>query len=143
MWKGQVLLLLNSHAETIDLLTDWFGALGAGVHHARTADLCGNPDHARTVVETIKPTVVLFDLAVPYARNWHCFQHVASSGVFGATPIILTTANKQALDQLVGPTEAFEIVGTPHDLWKLQDLVEWRLARHAHAMRSSAPHRDS
>jgi hypothetical protein len=88
MWEDQVLLLLNSHTETIDLLTDWFGALGA-------------------------------------------------------TPIVLTTVNKQALDQLVGPTEAFEIVGTPHDLWKLQDLVEWRLASHAHATRSSAPHRDS
>jgi hypothetical protein len=60
-----------------------------------------------------------------------------------ATPIILTTVNKQALDQLVGPTEAFEIVGTLHDLWKLQDLVEWRLASHAHAMRSSPPPRDS
>ena len=56
---------------------------------------------------------------------------------------MLTTVNKQALDQLVGPTEAFEIVGTPHDLWKLQDLVEWRLASPAHAMRSSPPPRDS
>src|SRR5688500_10984581 len=88
MWEGQVLLLLNSHSDTIDLLTDWFSALGARVHHARTADLCGNPDQARSLVETVKPTVVLFDLAIPYARNWHCFQHVANSGVFAATPIV-------------------------------------------------------
>ena len=42
--------------------------------------------------------------------------------------MILTTVNARALDQVVGRTDAFEIIGTPHDLWHLQDLIEWRLA---------------
>jgi CheY-like chemotaxis protein len=137
MWEDVVLLLLNSHSDTIDLLTDWFGALGATVHHARTADLCAGLDQARAMVETIRPTVVLFDLAIPYERHWHCFQHIANAGVFGAVPIVLTTVNKDALESLVGPTHAFEIVGTPHDLRKRQDLVEWRLGGRARVARSS------
>jgi CheY-like chemotaxis protein len=137
VWEEHVLLVLNSHPETVELLTDWFAALGATVHYGRTSELCGNAAAARDIVESTRPTVVLFDLAVPYARNWQCFQHVANSGLFGATPIVLTTVNARALDELVGPTHAFEIIGTPHDLWKLQDLIEWRLAGHAQAPRPS------
>lgn len=121
-------MVLNSHADTIELLADWFGAQGAVVHHARSLELCRNLEEARSLLTTVRPDVVLFDLAVPYDLNWRCFQRLVDARIFGSVPIVLTTANRRALDQLVGPTDAFEIIGTPHDLWRLQDLIEWRLA---------------
>jgi len=127
-FNGITLLLLNSNTDTIELLTDWFGALGAIVHHARSLDLCVRLDDARKLVETIDPDAILFDLAVPYDRNWTCFQRLQTIGLFDAIPVILTTVNRRALDHIVGPKEAFEVLGTPNDLWKLQDLVQWRIA---------------
>jgi CheY-like chemotaxis protein len=126
-WEGLTLLLLNGHSDTIQLLSDWFGALGAIVHHSRTLDLCGNLDTGGTMLQTLRPDAILFDLAVPYERNWECFKRLQSIGLFGDIPIILTTVNRAALERLVGPTDSFEIIGTPHDLWQLQDLVEWRI----------------
>lgn len=126
-WEGVTLLLLNSQPDTITLLSDWFGALGASVHHLKTLELCHRLDESRALINTIHPDVVLFDLSIPYAQNWQCLQHVTAAGLFGSTPVILTTTNRRALDQIVGQTDAFEIIGTPHDLWRLQELVEWRV----------------
>lgn len=127
-WEGVTLLLLNSQPDTITLLSDWFGALGASVHHLKTLELCHRLEESRSLINTIHADVVLFDLSIPYAQNWQCFKHVNEAGLFGATPVILTTTNRRALDQIIGPTEAFELIGTPHDLWRLQELVEWRVA---------------
>lgn len=135
MPAGTTLLLLNSHQDTIDLLSDWFAAQGAIVHYARTLELCRQSDKARALLEAIRPHVILFDLAVPYRQNWECLQRMMAAHAFDAIPVILTTANRRALDELVGPTDAFEILGTPHDLWQLQDLIEWRLAG-GHAVRA-------
>jgi CheY-like chemotaxis protein len=134
-WEGVTLLLLNGHADTIQLLADWFGALGATVHHGHTLDLCTDTETGRRMIETVRPKVILFDLAVPYERNWQCLQRLQAMGMFGAIPVVLTTVNARALERLVGPTEAFEVIGTPHDLWQLQDLVEWRIS----GKRSEAP----
>jgi len=127
-WEGITLLLLNSQPDTITLLSDWFGALGATVHHLKSLELCHRIEESRTLLNTIRPDVILFDLSIPYSQNWECFKHLTEVGLFGASPVILTTTNRRALDQIVGATDAFEVIGTPHDLWHLQELVGWRVA---------------
>jgi CheY-like chemotaxis protein len=112
--EGTTLLLLNSQPDTIALLSDLFGALGASMHHLKTLDLCRRLEESRTLINTIRPDVVLFDLSLPYAQNWQCLNNVNEAGLFGSTPLILTTTNRRALDQIVGPTDAFEIVGTDY-----------------------------
>jgi CheY-like chemotaxis protein len=126
-WQDVSLLLLNSQPDTIALLSDWFGALGATVHHFRTLDLCRRLEEAPALLEDIRPDVILFDLSIPYAQTWQCFRKVSEAGLFGQIPLVLTTTNRSALDQIVGPTDAFEIIGTPHDLWRLQEVIEWRV----------------
>ena len=128
MTAGLTILLLNSHPDTLELLTDWFGAQGATVHQARTSEMCRRHDEARALLDLMKPNVILFDLAIPYRQNWECLQRLIQSGLFGSIPVVLTTPNRRALDQLVGDTGAFEVIGTPHDLWRLQELIEWRVA---------------
>lgn len=127
-WDNVTILLLNSQADTITLLTDWFGALGASVHHLRGLDLCHHIGESRQLLNTIRPDVVLFDLSIPYEQNWLCFKYLSEIALFGATPMMLTTTNRRAVDEIVGPTDAFELVGTPHDLWHLQELVECRVS---------------
>jgi CheY-like chemotaxis protein len=128
MWKGRTILLLNSHADAIELISDWFGALGAVVQHARTVSLCEDLAYARTMLEMSRPDAILFDLAVPYDQNWRCLRKLVAVGLFDDIPLVLTTVNRRALESIVGPTDAFEIIGTPHDLWRLQDVVDWHIA---------------
>ena len=62
------------------------------------------------------PTVVLWDIALPYEDNWRYVQAVRARDIMADCPLVLTTTNKRALDSLVGPTEVIEIVGKPFDL---------------------------
>ena len=126
-WDGVTLLLLNNQPDTVTLLSDWFGALGASVHDLRALDLCHHVDESRQLLNTIRPDVVLFDLSIPYEQSWLCFKYLSEIALFGPAPMILTTTNRRAVDQIIGSTDAFEILGTPQDLWHLQELVEWRV----------------
>jgi len=126
-WERITILLLNSQPDFITLLSDWFGGLGASVHHVRSLDLCHHLEDSKQLLGTIRPDVVLFDLSIPYEQNWQCFKYLSEIALFGPTPLILTTTNRRAVDQIIGSTDAFEVIGTPHDLWHLQELVEWRV----------------
>ena len=63
-----------------------------------------------------EPDVVIWDIALPYEANWRYVQAVRARDIMADCPLVLTTTNKRALDSLVGPTEAIEIVGKPFDL---------------------------
>ena len=56
-------------------------------------------------------------------------------------PFVLTTTNKPALDALVGPTDALEIIGKPFDLDQLVAAVRRALARRdaANRLASASP----
>jgi hypothetical protein len=60
-----------------------------------------------------EPVVVVYDLAPPYAESWRALQAVASGERGKERYFILTTANKAAVEQALGPTEALEIGAEP------------------------------
>jgi len=63
-----------------------------------------------------EPTAIVWDIAIPYDVNWRYVQDVRAGGVMRDCPTVLTTTNKRALEQIVGLTEAIEILGRPFDL---------------------------
>jgi hypothetical protein len=67
--------------------------------------------------------VVLFDVGLPYICNWD-FGVVLRMLPGGAgVPFVFTTANKAQLELLVGPTNAYELTGTPDNLHGLLALI--------------------
>ena len=66
---------------------------------------------------THKPDAMIWDIAPPYDRNWTFFNLLRTTTALGHCPLVLTTTNKQRLDELVGrDSGALEIVGKPYDL---------------------------
>jgi DNA-binding response OmpR family regulator len=70
-----------------------------------------------------EPRALIWDIAIPYERNWQFFQECQRSEQMQGRPVILTTTNKNALESLVGPTGTLEIVGKPYDLDELMAKV--------------------
>jgi DNA-binding response OmpR family regulator len=69
------------------------------------------------------PAVVVWDIAIPYQDNWELFREIAASDVCAGRRFVLTTTNKTALESLVGPTSAHEMIGRPFDLGEICDAV--------------------
>ena len=87
----------------------------------------GQPDPAAFLQEH-DPPVLLWDIALPYEENWAFFQGVCSSPAGQGRTYLLTTTNKTALERLVGPTPAYEVVGKPLDIEGLIASVRQALA---------------
>ena len=77
----------------------------------------------REFVATHAPRLLLFDVGLPYEANWEFIQAVRQQPDVSALPIVLTTTNKAALEQLVGPTDALEILSKPYDLDRMTAVV--------------------
>jgi hypothetical protein len=62
-------------------------------------------------------------VSLPYEANWNNFiefrRHVNDRNV----AVVLTTTNKRALTELIGSTNAIEILGKPYDLEQLAAAV--------------------
>jgi DNA-binding response OmpR family regulator len=71
-----------------------------------------------------RPDVVVYDVAMPYESNWDFLEVVRMLPKMQNIPIVVTTSNKAVLDSLVGPTDALQVIGKPHDLGELQRRVD-------------------
>ena len=86
----------------------------------------GEPDPA-VFLQDHDPRVLLWDIGLPYAENWAFFHAVCTSPAGQGRTYILTTTNKGALEDLVGPTSAHEVVGKPFDIDELITTVQQAL----------------
>ena len=78
----------------------------------------------QALVATHRPDVIVFDIAMPYESNWDFLEVVRLLPKLQGIPIVVTTSNKVALESLVGPTSAMQIIGKLSDLGALQRLVD-------------------
>jgi len=121
-------LVINNSDEVIQIIS-----LVLEEHGFRVADRykitpgSGEPALERHIAQH-RVDVVVWDIGLPYARNWTYFEEVESSGVFNHCGIVLSTTNKAALESIVGPTPAHELIGKPFDLDELIEAVHSALA---------------
>ena len=98
----------------------------------------------RTVAATVErllrehqPDVVIFDISPPYLENWQFFKTLRDGGAMAGRGLVLTTTNKERLDETVGADSgAFEIVGKPYDLEQIKAAIQAALTR-AHQLKQS------
>jgi DNA-binding NtrC family response regulator len=117
--RGRLVAVINTSEDVVRLLCDALELEG----FRTVADYVIN---YRTTREDLAaffaqhdPDVVIWDIAIPYAENWAFFQRVRHGDGGNRRRFVVTTTNKRALESIVGPTAAIEIIGKPYDL----DLV--------------------
>ncbi len=71
-----------------------------------------------------KPSVIVYDIAIPYEENYALFQELSQKPSVDSISFVLTTTNKKALEKLVGKTSVHEIIGKPYDLQEIVTAVK-------------------
>jgi CheY-like chemotaxis protein len=108
--------IFNDGHDTLALLRNWLGSHGhlsltAKLQEMRTADT-----EAGEFIRRNAADVVVFDVGLPYMCNWDFGAALQLLPGAEGIPFVMTTANKAALETLVGPTDAYELIGTPANL---------------------------
>ena len=116
--------IINTTIETIDLLRDVLEDEGFAVAATYVVALKRGEPNVATFFAEHRPQAVIYDIALPYEENWHFLQEqVLPASGLAKRRFVLTTTNKAALEQLVGPTGAIEIIGKPFDLEEIVTAV--------------------
>jgi CheY-like chemotaxis protein len=123
--------VFNSSDDTVELLRTALEAEGFQTVAGNIPDVKKGDLDLIDFVNHHTPAVILYDISPPYDANWRFLRLVRSSESLKKHQFVLTTTNKPALEQLVGQTEALEIIGKPYDLRQVVDAVRTALARSA------------
>jgi DNA-binding response OmpR family regulator len=128
--------LFNASDDTIDmvqrLLTDSGG--DQTLIWCHFADLKKGIVNFGKYMDKHNPEVVIFDLSPPYDENWQFFKTMRDAKTMQGRGIVLTTTNKNRLDEVLGEdSKALEVVGRPKDLHQIDAAIkaETRRARAA------------
>jgi len=107
--------IVNSSDDTIALLRAVFEHAGFQTVSAHVPDIrAGRLDFIQ-FLEQHEPAAVVYDVSMPYAENWKFLNLLRDSEHMRERAVVVTTTNKRALDSMVGPTEAIEIIGKPYE----------------------------
>ena len=122
-----VVALFNASDDTIDMVQKLLTASGG----KQTLIWCHFADLKKGIVDFAKymerhnPEVVIFDLSPPYDENWHFFKTMRDAKVMTKRGIVLTTTNKNRLDEVLGEDSfALEVVGRPYDLQQIDAAIK-------------------
>jgi DNA-binding NarL/FixJ family response regulator len=117
--------VVNSNEDTVEMLrhalqSNGFNSVVTGhIHDFKT----GATDFPQYLAMH-DPRVIVYDIAIPYENNWTFLKLLLDSEHMRGRKIVLTTTNKKRLEELVGPTDAFEIVGKPYDIDRIVEAVK-------------------
>ena len=117
--------LFNASDDTVEMVLRMLSASGiCGLAGCHFADLKkGNIDFVQFLARH-DPQVVIFDISPPYAENWQFFNAIRGVKAMEGRGLVLTTTNKNRLDEVVGAdSAAIEIVGKPYDLQQITAAI--------------------
>jgi DNA-binding response OmpR family regulator len=121
-----IVALFNASDDTIDMIQ----ALLIEAGGAQSLVWCHFADLKKGVVDFKKylnkhnPEVVIFDISPPYDENWQFFKTMRDADVMRGRGSVLTTTNKNRLDEVLGTdSRALEVVGKPKDLKQIQAAI--------------------
>jgi DNA-binding response OmpR family regulator len=129
-----VVAVINSNDDTVEMLRlalQHHGFAAVTTSHVEQIK-AGEVDFPAFLAEW-DPAVIIWDIGIPYDDNWRFLQLLRTSEPVKGRSFVVTTTNKRALDGMVGPNDALEIIGKPYDLDQVAAAV-----RHALASRGEA-----
>jgi hypothetical protein len=122
-----IVALFNASDDTVDMVQTLLTKAGdaQSLIWCHFADLKkGIVDFSR-FIEKHNPEVVIFDISPPYDENWHFFKTMRDSKSMKGRGLILTTTNKNRLDEVLGSDSlALEVVGKAKDLQQIDTAIK-------------------
>jgi DNA-binding NarL/FixJ family response regulator len=122
--------VINSSEDTVEMLRQalhnggFRSVVSAHIHDFKT----GESDFPK-YLQTHDPQAIIYDIAIPYEQNWTFLKLLLDSEHMRGRKVVLTTTNKKRLEELVGPTDALEIVGKPYDIDEIVRAVKAALGK--------------
>jgi CheY-like chemotaxis protein len=121
----KVIAVVNSNEDTVEMLRSClqqhgFSSIVTGHIHDFKTGLSDFP----AFVSQHDPKVIVYDVSIPYDKNWTFLRLLLDTEAMRGRKVVVTTTNKDRLDELVGPTDAIEIVGKPYDLERIVGAVK-------------------
>jgi len=118
-------LVLNGVEDITEIVRIYLEDLGFSV-------VTGQADAARrsrfdlkSVVDTHKPAVVIFDVSPPYDVNYRYLNVLRTAGPLQGLPVVITTTNEKRLREFTATTEpVIEIFGKPYDMGQVAAAVK-------------------
>lgn len=136
-----VVALFNASDDTIDMIQTLLTKAGS----TQTLIWCHFADLKKGVVNFGKyvgkhnPEVVIFDLSPPYDENWTFFKTMRDDPIMAHRGIVLTTTNKDRLDEVLGSdSHALEVVGRDEDLELIDRAIQSETRKAEVARRTTA-----
>ena len=121
-----IVALFNASDDTIDMVQKLLTDSG----RSQTLISCHFADLKKGIVDFDKyvgkhnPEVVIFDLSPPYDENWTFFKTMRDADIMKERGVVLTTTNKDRLDEVVGEdSQALEVVGKTEDLQQIDAAI--------------------
>lgn len=118
-----IIAVFNSSTDTVDMLRTVLEGQGFHTVSGHIADLKKGELDLIDFIEHHRPAVIVYDISPPYETNWTFLRLVRSSKPVQGCRFVLTTTNKPVLDNLVGDTQAIEVIGKPYDLERVVEAV--------------------
>ena len=119
--RPKIIAIFNTNQEVLDLVRESLQQAGYATVVAHIDDLKRGRLDMIQFVEEHKPDVIVYDVAPPYDTNWTFLRLMRNSKVMQGRAFVVTTTNKRALEELIGPNDVIELLCKPYDL---QQLVE-------------------
>jgi CheY-like chemotaxis protein len=120
---GKIVAIFNTNPEVLDLVREALEDAGYATVVAHIDDLKRGRIDMIQFVEEHQPEVVVYDVAPPYDTNWTFLRLMRSSKVMQNRAFVVTTTNKKALDDLIGPSDVVELLCKPYDLQEIVQAV--------------------
>jgi len=98
-----VVAIINTNPDLVELLKVRIEAAGLVALVIHIADIRAGLDLG-AVLDQHQPQVIVYDVVMPYDRNWRFLQHLRETTLRNYR-FVLTTPNADALERLVGRDE--------------------------------------
>ena len=109
--------VINSNEDTTEMVRACLQDQGfTSVVVAHVTEIKRGQTDFLKFLDTHDPRIFVWDIGIPYEENWRFTRVILNNEQMKGRRLVLTTTNKRALDAMVGPTEALEIIGKPYDL---------------------------
>ena len=126
---AQVVAIINSSPDTVEMLAAWFEAAGFVVVSGMTHEIRSGRLDLSHLLTAHQPDVIVYDIAPPYDRNWRLFMHLHET-IFPSHPYVLTSTNHALVKKCVNPAlDVLEVFEKPTSLDAILQAVVAAAAR--------------